>query len=248
MTEEIPPTEKRLPVIEHLRELRTCLIRSCVALSVSAALSLYFTKDIFRILQKPLLENLSLESTFIATSPLEAMITYLKVGLLAGVFIASPVILHQVWRFIAPALYAREKLLGATFVTVATLLFVGGALFGYFIIFPVGFKFFVSIFVGTDIQFLPQMKDYLGFVTKMLLTFGILFELPLVLVSLSLMGVVSHHQLRSWRRYIIVLAFLVAGVLTPGPDILSQLLMALPLLVLYELSLLTIWLIGKKKV
>lgn len=245
MTETPAPQTKQLPLVEHLRELRGCLIRSAIALTIGASVSLYFTKDIFHLLQKPLIKNLPLESTFIATSPLEAVVTYLKVGLLAGVFLASPFILHQVWRFIAPALYARERLLGMTFVSVATLLFVGGSLFGYFIIFPVGFKFFVSLFAGTDILFLPQMQDYLGFVTKMMLTFGAIFELPLILISLAMMGIVSRKKLASWRRYVLVLVFLLAGILTPGPDILSQFLMAIPLLLLYELSLLVIWLIER---
>lgn len=239
-------TGKKLTPVEHLRELRTCLIRSVIALVCGMALSLTFAKDIFEFLQQPLSNILPADSTFIATTPLEAAITYLKVGLLAGLFFASPFILHQVWRFIAPGLYARERSLTALFVATATLLFVGGAVFGYCVIFPVGFRFFVTLFTGTDILFLPRMEDYLGFITKMLLTFGALFELPLILVSMSLMGVVSRAQLASWRRYVVVIVFLIAGVLTPGPDILSQLLMAIPLLLLYELSLLVIWAVGKK--
>ncbi len=210
------------------------------------AASLYFSKEIFQFLQKPLTNVMSPDSTFIAAGPLEAIIAYLKVGMLAGLFLASPFILYQVWRFIAPGLYAKERSLTVLFVSAATFLFVGGAFFGYYFIFPIGFKFFVTLFVGTDILFLPRMEDYLGFITKMLLTFGAIFELPLILVALSLMGVVTRQQLASWRRYVVVIIFLVAGILTPGPDVLSQVLMAIPLLLLYELSLIVIWLVGKK--
>ena len=230
--------EKKLTLIEHLVELRKRLIRSLLALVAGMLLCLFFSKEIFRFLQKPLLEVMPAGSGFIATSPLEAFITYLKVSLLAGVFLISPFILYQVWRFVAPGLYLKEKKIAASFVVFSTLFFIGGALFGYYVIFPVGFKFFVSALSGTEIRFLPQMKDYLGFISKMLLTFGFVFEMPLVLVLLAKIGLVRHEMLTRARRYVLVLMFLIAGILTPGPDVLSQFLLAVPLLILYELSVL----------
>lgn len=233
-------------LVQHLTELRTCLIRSLLGLFGGVLVTLYFSKDIFKILQKPLINVLPAGASFIATSPLEALITYLQVSLLAGVFLSAPYILYQIWLFVAPALYVNEKKMALAFVSFASLFFIGGALFGYFFIFPVGFKFFVTALEGTGIQFLPKMEDYLGFISKMLLTFGLFFELPLLIVSAAQVGVLKLHMLTRARRYVLVAIFLIAGVLTPGPDILSQFLLALPLLALYELSILAVWVLERK--
>ncbi|MBI2083352.1 MAG: twin-arginine translocase subunit TatC [Deltaproteobacteria bacterium] len=240
-------SEQKLTLTQHLQELRTCLIRSVVTIVVGMGVSLYFSKSIFRLLQKPLLTTLPWGSHFIATSPLEAWTTYLKVSLLTGFFLSLPVIFYQLWSFIAPGLYRNEKKIAFLFVAFSTLFFVGGGFFGYFVIFPIGFKFFVTALEGTDITLLPVMKDYLGFIIRMLFIFGLIFETPLILVLLAQIGIVNRRQLASARRYLIVLAFLIAGVLTPGPDVVSQLLLALPLLGLYEISLIVIRLIEKKK-
>lgn len=234
-------------LIQHLTDLRTCLIRSLIFLTVGMLICLYFSKEIFHFLQKPLLDVMPSGSVFIAVSPLEAFITYLKVSLLAGIFLSSPFVLYQVWRFVAPALYVKEKKMAVSFVFFTTLFFVGGALFGYFLIFPVGFKFFVAALNGTGIQFLPQMEDYLTFISKMLLTFGAVFEMPVILVLLARLGIIQLKMLTKARRYALVLIFLVAGILTPGPDVLSQFLLAIPLMGLYELSVLGVWLLQKKK-
>lgn len=237
---------QKLTLIQHLTELRRSLIRSAIALTASTLLCLYFSKEIFRYLQRPLLAVMPEGSGFIATTPLEGLITYLKVSLLAGLFLASPFILHQVWRFVAPGLYRKEKRLAGAFVLLSTLSFVGGALFGYYVIFPVGFKFFVTALQGTEIRFLPQMKEYLGFISKMLLTFGVVFEMPLILILLAKIGIISHRSLSKARKYVLVLMFLVAGLLTPGPDVLSQFLLAVPLLILYELSALAVWVMERR--
>lgn len=239
-------TEQHLTLIQHLTELRTRLIRSLAALIIVMVLCLYFSKEIFRFLQTPLLKVMPENAGFIATNPIEAFITYLKVALLAGIFLSSPFVLYQLWKFVAPGLYLREKKMAFLFVTLSTLFFVGGALFGYFVIFPIGFKFFVSALEGTEIRFMPQMNDYLSFISKMLLTFGLVFEMPLILVLLSRIGIVKLQMLTKARRYVLVLMFLIAGILTPGPDVLSQLLLGIPLLLLYELSVLTIWLLERR--
>ncbi len=238
--------DPKMSLLQHLTELRTRLIRALLALILSTLLCLYFSKEIFRFLQRPLLQVMPSDAGFIATSPLEAFITYLQVSLLAGLFLSSPFLLYQTWRFIAPALYQKEKKAAFFFVSAATLFFVGGALFGYFAIFPIGFKFFVAALEGTDIRFLPQMKDYLGFISKMLLTFGFVFEMPLLLVLLAKIGLIRAEGLSKARRYVLVLMFLVAGLLTPGPDVLSQFLLAVPLLLLYELSILAVRLTVRK--
>lgn len=241
------PDERKQTLVEHLTELRTCLIRSAISLVLSMAVTLFFSKEIFRFLQKPLLNVMPSGAGFIATTPLEALITYLKVALLCGIFLSSPIVLYHVWRFIAPALYVNEKRFALLFVLFTTFFFVGGAFFGYYVIFPVGFKFFVTALQGTEIQFLPRMEDYLGFISKMLLTFGLIFELPLILIFLARLGIIRLRTLTKARRYVLVLTFLVAGLLTPGPDVLSQFLLAIPLLILYELSILTIWIMEKRE-
>ncbi|HEX5037023.1 MAG TPA: twin-arginine translocase subunit TatC [bacterium] len=242
-----PEALDKQSLVQHLTELRKRLIYASASLLAGMLACLYFSKDIFRFLQKPLLSVLPPGSAFIATSPLEALVTYLQVALLAGTFLSSPVVLYQFWSFVAPALYKKEKSLAVGFVSFATFFFVGGALFGYYGIFPVGFKFFVSALEGTGIQFLPQMKDYLSFISRMLLTFGFIFEMPLVIVLLARVGIVRREMLSKARRYVLVAVFLVAGVLTPGPDVLSQFLLAVPLLILYELSVLAVRLMEGRK-
>ncbi len=234
-------------LVQHLTELRACLIRSFIGLAVGMGVCLIFSKELFVILQKPLLDVMPAGSSFIATSPLEALVTYLQVSLLAGVFASCPYLIYQIWLFVAPGLLAHEKKAAFAFVAFASFFFVGGALFGYFFIFPVGFKFFVTVLEGTGIRFLPQMEDYLSFISKMLLTFGLIFELPLVIVGTAHMGLVRREMLTRARRYVLVAVFLIAGVLTPGPDVLSQFLLALPLLALYELSIVAVWFLEKKK-
>ncbi|HSA59011.1 MAG TPA: twin-arginine translocase subunit TatC [bacterium] len=236
----------RLTLVQHLIELRKRLIYALLSLGVGTLACLYFSKEIFSFLQKPLLAVMPAGSGFIATSPLEAFITYLQVALLAGTFLSSPLVLYQFWAFIAPGLHQKEKTLGAGFVLFSTFFFLGGALFGYYGIFPVGFRFFVSALEGTGIQFLPQMKDYLGFISRMLLTFGLVFEMPLVIVLLARAGIVRREMLTKARRYVLVAMFLIAGILTPGPDVLSQVLLAVPLLLLYELSVLAVRVMERK--
>lgn len=240
-------SEKKQSLVEHLTEFRKGLIRSLIAIGLGMGVSLYFSKDIFRILQKPLLSVLPQSSVFIATGPIEALVTYLQVALLSGLFVSLPFIFYQVWIFVAPALYVNEKKLALSFSFFASLFFSGGALFGYFLIFPVGFKFFVTALEGTGIQFLPQMQDYLSFISRMLLIFGVVFEIPLLIVGLAKTGLIKLHMLNKAQRYVLVLIFLVAGILTPGPDVLSQFLLAIPLLILYEVSVLAVWLMERKK-
>ncbi len=232
--------EKRQSLVGHLTELRSRLIRVVMAIGAGMLVSLLFAKEIFRWLQRPLLRLLDHDSPFIVTGPIEAFVTYLKVAILSALFLSAPFIFWQIWQFVAPGLYRNEKRLAFLFVTLTSLFFAGGALFGYFVIFPIGFKFLVSVLEGTGIQFLPQMEGYLRFITRMLLTFGLIFELPVVLTLLGRIGVVTSGQLSRARRYVVVLAFLLAGILTPGPDVLSQLLLALPLLALYEISVIAV--------
>lgn len=243
-----PNINAEAPLVTHLRELRKCLTKSLVALVVTFAVSLAYAKEIFNWLCLPMQKNLPTQSFFIATHPIEAWLTYFKTALMAGFFAASPVIFYQLWRFISPGLYKSEKKLSLLFVFFSSVLFTGGALFGYSVVFPLGFQYFVGVIQGTDIQFLPRMEDYLGFVFKMLVAFGISFELPLFIYFLGLMGLVSLSGLKAFRKYWIVLALMIAAILTP-PDVVSQVLLGIPLLLLYEVGVAAVFLkerLGKR--
>jgi sec-independent protein translocase protein TatC len=175
----------------------------------------------------------------------EAFFTYLKVAFLAGLMLAAPVIIYEFWIFVAPGLYDKEKRLMLPIVFLSTFFFIGGALFGYFLVFPWGFKFFLG-FASDTIRPMPSMKEYLGFSAKLLLAFGLVFELPLVITFLARLGVVSVDFLKKNRKYAILLFFVVAAILTP-PDVVTQIMMALPLIILYEISIIGARIFGRKK-
>lgn len=233
------------PFLVHLVELRQCLARACLSVLVGFAASVYFSKEIYAFLAAPLLKVLPDNSYFIATHPFEAWVTYLKTALFAGLFLSLPVVLTYLWRFIAPGLKAKEKRFSLLFVLFSTLLFVGGSLFGYFYVFPYAFAFFTEVTQGTDIVFLPQMKDYLSFSFRLLIAFGLIFELPIILIILSITGLVPFSALVSFQKYMIVVAFLISAFLTP-PDVITQILMGLPIILLYEIGLLIGWVVRKR--
>jgi sec-independent protein translocase protein TatC len=174
----------------------------------------------------------------------EAFFTYLKVALLSGIILAAPVIFYEFWMFVAPGLYDKEKRLMVPVVVLSTIFFVGGAFFGYFIVFPFGFKFFLG-FASEIIRPLPSMREYLSFASKLLLAFGLVFELPLIITFLAKLGMVSVSFLKKNRKYALLLFFIGAAILTP-PDVVTQVMMALPLILLYEISIIGARIFGKK--
>jgi sec-independent protein translocase protein TatC len=182
--------------------------------------------------------------SLIFISVAEAFFTYMKVAFIAGIIVTSPFILYQIWAFIAPGLYQKEKRYVIPFVLGGSLFFALGVLFGYYVAIPVGFRFLLGY--ATDfIKPMPSMKEYLSFSIKFLLAFGLVFEFPVVLVLLAKIGVVDAKMLARQRKYAILLIFIFAAVMTP-PDIISQVLMAIPLIGLYELSILLSKIFGKK--
>ena len=219
-----PETDARMPLTAHLEELRWRIVRALVAVGVGFSVCYAFSEHIFAFLLHPLAALRPSEALVIGTGVTEAFFTKLKVSFIAGIFAASPVIFFQAWRFIAPGLYASA-------------FFLTGAAFCYWFVFPVAYRFFLDEF--TSIGVAPQIRisEYLAFASRMLLAFGATFELPVVTFFLARIGVVTHRHLIAWARYAIVVIFIVAAVLTPGPDVASQLLMAAPLLVLYGVSI-----------
>jgi sec-independent protein translocase protein TatC len=238
------PDDDKLPFTAHLEELRKRLIICFYAVGVGFVICYFFSNRLFHILMHPLLVAMPPDEKLIYTGLPEAFFTYLKVAFLAGVLLAVPVIMYQLWMFIAPGLYDKERRLALPIVFLSSLFFMGGALFGYFVVFPFGFKFFMG-FASDAIRPLPSMKEYLSFSTKLLFAFGVVFELPLFISFLAKLGIVDVHFLRTKRKYAILLFFVVAAILTP-PDVITQIMMAVPLILLYEVSILGAKMFGKK--
>jgi sec-independent protein translocase protein TatC len=226
---------EKLPFTAHLEELRKRLVICFIAVGIGFAASYGFKEFLFEILVHPLMRVMKQGDTLIFTGLPEAFFTYLKVAFLAGLMLASPIIIYQFWMFVAPGLYTKEKRLLIPIIFLSSFFFVGGALFGYFIVFPWGFKFFLG-FATEHIRPLPSMKEYLSFSAKLLLAFGLVFELPLVLTFLAKLGVVSVEFLKKQRKYALLLFFAGSAILTP-PDVVTQIMMALPMMLLYEISI-----------
>jgi sec-independent protein translocase protein TatC len=237
--------EKKLPLTSHLQELRKRLIFSFIAVGAAFFLCYAFADSIFNILAMPLLKVMPSGGSLIFTSVAEAFFTYMKMAFIAGLILVSPFVLYQIWAFVAPGLYQKEKRYVVPFVLGGSLFFAMGVLFAYFVAIPIGFKFLLGY--ATDfIKPMPSMKEYLSFSIKFLFAFGLVFEFPVVLVLLARIGVVDATTLARQRKYAILLIFIFAAVVTP-PDLISQVLMALPLMGLYELSILLSRIFGKKK-
>jgi sec-independent protein translocase protein TatC len=237
--------EKKQPLTSHLQELRKRLIFSFIAVAAGFVICYAFSENLFAILSQPLLNMMPAGGSLIFTSVAEAFFTYMKVAFIAGIILTSPFVLFQVWAFVAPGLYRHEKRYVIPFVAAGSFFFLLGILFAYFVAIPVGFKFLLGY--ATDfIKPMPSMKEYLSFSIKFLLAFGLVFQFPVVLVLLARIGIVDAKTMARHRKYAILLIFIFAAVMTP-PDIISQLLMAIPLMGLYELSILLSKIFGKKK-
>ncbi len=236
--------EEKLPFTAHLEELRDRLIRCVIAIAVGFAIAYIFKEKLFQILSRPLVQVMGKGDTMIFTGIPEAFFTYLKVSLLTGILIAIPVIMYQFWMFVAPGLYKKERKLLLPIVFISSVFFVGGALFGYFVVFPYGFKFLLG-FATENLRPLPSMREYMSFSTKLLLAFGFVFELPLVITFLARLGLVSTAFLKKNRKYALLLFFAGSALLTP-PDVVTQVMMSVPLMILYEISIIGARIFGRK--
>jgi sec-independent protein translocase protein TatC len=237
-------TDQKMPLTAHLEELRKRLIISLIALAVGFGIAYGFKEKLFFFLSRPLEKYLPEGSAMQYIGIPEAFVTYLKLSLFGGIILALPVILYEIWLFVAPGLYEREKRYVIPFVFFSTAFFLGGASFCYYIVFPFVFQFFMS-FSGGSLQAMPTVREYLSFAAKMLVAFGLVFEMPIFFFFLGRIGLVSYEGLARQRRIAVVLVFVVAAVLTP-PDVVSQLLLACPLLILLELSLQIVRITGRK--
>lgn len=239
-TPETPPDElagTEQPFVQHLVELRDRLMKAIIAIAVcTIALAIYpGPGELYDILAAPLVVNLPKGATLIATSVISPFLVPLKIMLMTGFLMALPVVLYQLWAFVAPGLYMHEKKLVLPLVVSSTILFFIGVAFCYFFVFGQVFKFIQS-FAPKSITAAPDIEAYLGFVLSMFLAFGMAFEVPIVVIVLARLGVVSIEKLKGFRSYFIVVAFIIAAIVTP-PDVVSQLALAIPMCILYEIGI-----------
>ena len=236
---------EKQPFMSHLEELRKRLVICAIGVGAGFVIAYIFAERLFQLLVAPLKAVMPEGDQLIFTNLPEMFFAYIKVAFITGIMAASPLIFYQLWMFIAPGLYRKEKKMAIPFVISSTILFVGGALFGYFVVFPFGFKFFIG-FSNEYVKALPSVKQYFSFSMKLLFAFGAVFELPVIIFFLSKMGIVTPQFLRQKRKYAILLTFALAAILTP-PDVITQCMMAGPLIVLYEIGILVSRIAQKKK-
>ena len=242
--------DSKAPLLDHLIELRSRLLKCVVALVLGFALCFYFSDTLFAILVHPLKDAFGpAGGKLVYTKLYEAFFVQVKVALFGSFFLSFPIIANQLWAFVAPGLYAKEKKALLPFLLATPVLFVAGASLAYFVVMPTAFHFFLQYqgtSSGLQVEALPSADAYLGLVMQFILAFGICFLLPVLLMLLNHAGLVTRTQLVGLRRYMIVVAFVVAAVLTP-PDVVSQLMLAVPLVLLYELALIAMWFTDRKR-
>jgi sec-independent protein translocase protein TatC len=221
--------------LSHLIELRQRLVRSLLAVVIASIPALYFSSELYDLLAMPLINSLPPNSRMIATGVITPFVIPMKIAFMAAFLAVLPYVLYQAWAFVAPGLYAHEKKLVLPLVVSSTALFLTGMLFCYFIVFRKVFAFIAS-FAPKSISVAPDIEAYFNFVLGMFVAFGLAFEVPVVVVVLMMTGIVSVEQLREWRGYVVVAIFIVAAIVTP-PDVVSQISLALPMCLLYEIGI-----------
>jgi sec-independent protein translocase protein TatC len=245
--DELEEPEGKMSFLEHLDELRKRILISVGALIVGFLVALLFIDQIFAFIMEPLQTPLN-GGQLIYTEPTEAFMLYMKMAALAGLLMAAPIVIWQVWLFVAPGLYAHEKRYAIPFVLFATVFFISGALFSHYMVFPWAWRFFASFSEGKDfLVFTPKIAPAFALYVKMMLAFGLIFQMPTLVFFLARMGLVTAGFLIRHTKYAILIIFIVAAVLTPGPDVVSQSLMAGPMFALYLISIGIAWLFQRKK-
>jgi len=234
----------KMTLLEHLDELRRRLGVALLAVFIGFLACWYFAKGIFAWLSRPLTQFLPIGDKLAFTGLIDPFMLYIKVALLAGIFVASPVVLFELWLFVAPGLYRRERRLLIPFLFFTTLFFVAGGYFGYAVAFPMVCRFLLQ--VGSDFRQVITVNEYFAMASKVILGLGLVFELPILILFLSRIGVVTHRFLIRHFRYAVLAIFVLAAVITPTPDIATQSVFAVPMIVLYLLGVLVAWVFGKR--
>ncbi len=236
----------KMSFLEHLDELRQRLIKALLAVLLGFVVALAFINPIFEFVMTPLQAVLPAGGRLIYTEPTEAFMLYMKMAALVGLMIALPVVLWQVWAFIAPGLYAHEKRFAIPFVAMSTAFFIGGALFSHYVVFPAMWRFFASFSTDT-VEFAPRIEPVFSLYVRMALGLGAVFEMPTLVMFLARVGMVTPRFLIRNTKYAILIIFVVAALVTPSPDVVSQFLLALPMFVLYGFSIFVAWVFQKRK-
>lgn len=236
----------KMSFLEHLDELRRRIVNSCIAIGVGVVLTFAFIQRIFDFLLAPTRSALPAGVKLIYTQPGEAFSLYVTVALIAGVVVAAPFIMFQVWMFIAPGLYSNEKRMAIPFVLFTTIGFLLGAAFNHFIAFPFMMRFFAS-FNTPDLAFMPKLEDVFGLYTKMLIGMGIVFQMPTVVYFLAKLKLITARFLAGHFKYAFLIIFILAAVITPTGDMMTQAIFAAPMVGLYLLSIFVAWLVGPKQ-
>lgn len=224
--------DKDMTLTEHLAELRSCLLKALAALVIGTASSVYFLQDIMDVLTSAAKELYYMR-------PAEAFMIYMKVALLSGLLLASPFMLYEFYAFVRPALTWRERKFTLLCIPLALLLLIAGMLFSYSFVFPRSLEFFLGFAAG-KVNPLISMESYLDFMLMLVIPFGFAFNVPVILTLLAYLGLISSRLLMKFQRHVILVAFIIAGVITPTPDIITQTLLAVPLILLYEVSIVII--------
>ncbi len=254
-TDDDPINDKPMPLLEHLVELRRRLLVSMAAFLLAFFVCYYFSKPIYAFLAHPLTDALASKPgsnrTLIYTQLYEAFFTYLRVAFFGAAFISFPIVATQLWLFVAPGLYRSEKRAVVPFMVATPVLFVAGAALAYYFVFPFAWRFFISFETpagenGIPIQLMPKVGEYLDLVMKLIFAFGVAFQLPVALALLAKVGIVSSKALKRYRRYAYVGMFIIAAVLAP-PDVITQCGLALPLILLYEVSIIAARMVEPKR-
>lgn len=241
---EAEEDENSMGLLDHLNELRRRLVRAVIAAAIGFGFCWAFVDQLFGIVMRPLMAALPAGTHAQYTTLPEAFFTRMEIAFVAGFFLASPAIFYQIWAFVAPGLYDEEKKYIIPIAFISALFFTAGGLFCYFSVFPFAFNFFIS-YSTPEIMMTPKVSDYLSFVLKLIFAFGLIFEMPIFTLFLSRLGILTAAMMRRGRRYAIVAIFILAAILTP-PDVISQLLMACPMLILYEISIGVAVIFGRK--
>jgi len=241
-----PDDEKTMPFLDHLDELRRRLIVCVIAVGLGFVIAYIFSQEIFNIIIAPIYKALPEGTSLIFIGVTEAFMTYLKMALVVGIVIALPVILYEIWMFVAPALYAHEKRYLLPFMFSSVLAFVGGVLFCYFLVLPPAAEFLLKGYSTASIKAMPTMREALSLTLMLMFAFGITFQLPFVMLILGKLGIITHKTLVKYRKFAVVILAVAAAVITPTPDAVTMLLLFVPLWFLYELSVFLVWVFGKK--
>jgi len=255
--EESESGQGKMSFLDHLDELRRRIIYSLLSLVIGIVIACLFLGEaswrgpilpggLYNFVMEPMWELLGPEAQLVFTEPTEGMMLWLKIALIAGILIAIPAIMTQVWLFVAPGLYANEKRLAVPFVLMASVFFVAGAAFAHEVVFPLTWKFF-STWGNEHVKFLPRIEPAFSLYMKLVLIFGAIFQMPTLVLFLARMGVITARFLLRHMKYAILIIFIVGAVLSPGGDPMGQLMMAVPMFILYCISIALAWIFGKKK-